>query len=291
MSFQDTSQYTLNTGDISQETSRLTVQHDVFVRMTGTLLPPEIAKHVSTIPNPKIADVATGTGIWARSISALYPTARLDGYDFDTSKFPPEVASEKNGDAKVKLSHANILDLNTFPPEMVGQYDVVHVRLLIYALTKDEWPVAAKTLESLLKPGGWLLWEESGWCSWVSLPPSKTWYQVVDNDVGFARKVGKDILFPLTLEKYIQSTGMTDLRTKIHSSLLLERQDEPKEVVIRTLHQTLRGIAERGGYGDIQSKADADEMIERLRKELLGEGNEDKLAGFEMKWVWGQKSG
>jgi hypothetical protein len=44
---------------------------------------------------------------------------------------------------------------------------------MMYALKKDQWEAMAWNLRILLKPGGWLLWEETGYTSWVSLPLSK----------------------------------------------------------------------------------------------------------------------
>ncbi|MCJ1226009.1 hypothetical protein MMC12_002658 [Toensbergia leucococca] len=46
------------------------------------------------------------------------------------------------------------------PPEMVGAYDVVHVRLIALVIKNDNPTVVVKNLCRLLKPGGYLQWEE-----------------------------------------------------------------------------------------------------------------------------------
>jgi hypothetical protein len=156
--------------------------------MTDTLLPASISKHLSTIPSPRIADVATGTAVWLNAVSkTLPPTAQLDGYDFDTSKFPPASALPAN----VNLSFGNVLE--PFPAELLGTYDLVHVRLLMYGLQSHEWEIAARNLAALVKPEGYLLWEETGYTSWVTLPPSKAWYELLDYDIRFAMESGRDV--------------------------------------------------------------------------------------------------
>jgi chemotaxis methyl-accepting protein methylase len=48
--------------------------------------------------------------------------------------------------------------LTHFPAEFWAKYDVVHVRFWVFALNKDDWAIAVKTLVSLLRPGGWIQW-------------------------------------------------------------------------------------------------------------------------------------
>lgn len=47
-----------------------------------------------------------------------------------------------------------------FPVEFQGTFDVVTVRLLVTTLTGDDWRLVAENLMKLLKPGGWLQWQE-----------------------------------------------------------------------------------------------------------------------------------
>jgi ubiquinone/menaquinone biosynthesis C-methylase UbiE len=308
--FDTTSNYILNSGEVSQEISRLTFQNDMFIRMTSTLLPPEISTHLSQLENPKIADIATGTGIWTHALSQLYPEAKIDGSDFDISKFPQPSPYSSN----TTLSFANILDLSSFPQEKVGTYDLVHVRLLSFGLLAHQWPEAVRNLQMLLKSGGWLLWEETGYTSWVTLPPCRSWYRILESDVryveyspflqkslahrealsnitdfvtcSFAQKAGRDITFPLRLPSWIQDAGFQDVKVKNHNSLVLERHDDVKEALVLVLQQALLGIVERGGFGEVQKKEDAEKLISDLRADLLGE---EHMAGFELMWVWGRK--
>lgn len=53
----------------------------------------------------------------------------------------------------------NVLD--PVPQHMVATFDVIHLRLLVLGLPKDTWELACRNLLQLLKPGGWLQWEEA----------------------------------------------------------------------------------------------------------------------------------
>jgi hypothetical protein len=50
-----------------------------------------------------------------------------------------------------------------FPDAELAQYDVVHARLLIYALKSAEWVKVTSNLSTLLKPGGYLFWEDTNY--------------------------------------------------------------------------------------------------------------------------------
>jgi len=56
------------------------------------------------------------------------------------------------------LHDANLL--LDFPAEFHGTFDIVNVRLLVTTIAGDDWRLVAKNLVSLLKPGGWLQWQE-----------------------------------------------------------------------------------------------------------------------------------
>jgi hypothetical protein len=60
----------------------------MFLKMTGTLTSPKTSK--SLPPSPSIADIGTGTSVWLQALAGKLPSARLDGFDMDPSKFPTE---------------------------------------------------------------------------------------------------------------------------------------------------------------------------------------------------------
>ncbi|GLA65381.1 hypothetical protein AtubIFM54640_007133 [Aspergillus tubingensis] len=85
----------------------------------------------------KIAEIGTGNGIWLFDLAPSMPTTvQLHGFDISEAQYPPKHMWPRN----VKLA---LLDaFKDVPPTLVGQYDVVHVRM---------WA----------KPGGYIQWEEA----------------------------------------------------------------------------------------------------------------------------------
>ena len=140
--------YILNHGK-HLSTVRLNLQYFLWQR----ILKFTIHSSVQLPPNPKIADVATGTALWPLDVAHELPTAQLHGYDVDLTQAPAAGWLPAN----VKISEWDIFQ--DPPAEAQGIYDLVHVRLLILVLPVDPLPVIRR-LHSLLKPGGWLQWED-----------------------------------------------------------------------------------------------------------------------------------
>ena len=135
--------------------ARLNVQHHLWSETFGYLLNPTIPLNQ---PNLAIAEVGTGTGIWLLEIDRRLPTpaALLCGLDIAGDQFPrPEWLP----------SNAKFLEHDAFepsgpPPELAGQFDVVHIRLFI-AIIKDNDPTGLLAYcRKLLKPGGYLQWDD-----------------------------------------------------------------------------------------------------------------------------------
>ena len=101
-------------------------------------------------------DVGTGTGVWPLAIAALHPQWHCMGTDVSSDQFPPLESLGPN----VKLQVSDLRE--SFPKAMLGHFDVVHARLLLLAMEDQHaWTVAVNNLSTLLKPGGWLQWEEA----------------------------------------------------------------------------------------------------------------------------------
>lgn len=110
-----------------------------------------------SIPLPKeahIADIATGTAIWLIDVARELRSARLDGFDIKLDQAPPPQWLPSN----VKLRTWNIF--GEVPVEMLGVYDVVHVRLLVLVVEIGDPRPVLRNLIKLLKPGGYLQWDE-----------------------------------------------------------------------------------------------------------------------------------
>ncbi|KAF4918162.1 N-methyltransferase tcpN [Colletotrichum viniferum] len=197
----DDSIYVLNRGDVAKERARLEYNHHkIWLPLCGGLCPPQILAHLRRLPAPRVAELATGTGIWLRDMAAQLPsTAELRGIDMDTTKFPPASELPKN------MSMMQHNALKPFPQEMHGTFDMVHVRLISLGMKKDDWAVVAKHLYALLRPGGYLHWEEVGDSVWRAIPPSKAFDEWMRIGTLWSMKVGRDPLY-VTLSNMCPAT-------------------------------------------------------------------------------------
>ena len=82
--------------------------------------------------------------------------------------------------------------LEPFPKEYLGTYDLVHVKLLYAALTKDESLLAVKNLKTLLKPDGYLFWSEIEAYGYASNPYSAALHEWKSIESAEAVKFGRD---------------------------------------------------------------------------------------------------
>ncbi|KAJ5769371.1 hypothetical protein N7520_003930 [Penicillium odoratum] len=119
---------------------RLDTQHLLWKMINGYTINPRIPVH----PDMKIAEMGSGTGL----------TIQMDGYDLSDSQFPHKSFLPNN----VSL---NILDaFGDVPPDLVGKYDVVHLRFWSCIVKGNDPSRLVRHARQLLKPGGYMQLEE-----------------------------------------------------------------------------------------------------------------------------------
>ncbi|KAJ6151535.1 hypothetical protein N7470_007132 [Penicillium chermesinum] len=109
--------------------------------------------HAAACP-PAIADVGTGTSIWLLDVARSAPDATLDGFDIDLSNTPPAQWLPKG----LTLHNWSVFD--PAPENLVGKYDVVHLRLLILVVENSDPVPVIRNVARLLKPGGYIQWDD-----------------------------------------------------------------------------------------------------------------------------------
>jgi hypothetical protein len=125
--YQDNASYVLKRDYAAS--ARLNLQHSQHKQCLSYLLHPSIP---TLKEGMKVADVATGTGIWLLDLASEAPKQCIfEGWDISDAQFP----------------HASCLPDNvtfgTFdvtagvPERLVGRYDVVHVGLLALVVKGD----------------------------------------------------------------------------------------------------------------------------------------------------------
>ncbi|KAL4925544.1 class I SAM-dependent methyltransferase [Aspergillus undulatus] len=143
-------------GRHKKESERLNLQHNLLSKITSNFL---IHPSIPTGDIISVADVATGTGVWLDEVSQVLDNNKnsqqhyYHGFDISSAQFPEELPMTD--------LHFSVQDITSpFPQEHLNKYDLVHVRLLIAALEESEYKTALTNISAILKPGGYLQWEE-----------------------------------------------------------------------------------------------------------------------------------
>ncbi|KAH8595227.1 S-adenosyl-L-methionine-dependent methyltransferase [Bisporella sp. PMI_857] len=158
---------------VPARTTRLNFQHQLAVSVTnGCLLHPAIP--VSDVKN--VADVGTGTGIWLEDLytrqlrsEVISEDRCFDGYDISPAHFPK----------KGNCNHIVHDVLKPFPTQYHGYYDLVHVRYMALSLKTKEYSLAADNLMDLLKPGGYIQWEDFDYADISANPGSSVHEELI----------------------------------------------------------------------------------------------------------------
>ena len=187
--------YILNAGGADAERERLDIQHTLFTDIVyKQLLPPHIAAELASLPPsrpPRVCELGTGSAAWLRDLAKVLPaSAELVGIDSDTSKFPAK------DDADPLPPNVRLLQGDMYGPfdeDLLGRFDVVHVRLVVCALRKGTGPALARAALSLLRPGGWLVWVDSNELLTTVQPLSPANSRFQSLSWAFAVAVGREL--------------------------------------------------------------------------------------------------
>ncbi|KAH8785992.1 S-adenosyl-L-methionine-dependent methyltransferase [Diaporthe sp. PMI_573] len=162
-----TDAYPLPPPTVGSEALRLNTQHELFLLcLNGSLFkspfPPSRAVEDTSNNRPlRVADLGTGTGIWAREVASQYPEACVVGFDL---RLPP---SQEANLAPANV-HFEAHDITLPWPEKgpaAGPFDFIHGRQLLINLHS---PISALRLAwENLSPGGMIEFLES-WNPMVS---------------------------------------------------------------------------------------------------------------------------
>ncbi|KAF7520889.1 hypothetical protein G7054_g12624 [Neopestalotiopsis clavispora] len=139
--------------------ARLHLQHQLCQNTLGFLLEPHVDSSVTTSQTLRVADLACGNGVWLldleRHLSERGISCRLQGFDINPVNFPSSSFIPSN----VTFQQLDIL-ASPLPEELLGAFDVVHVRAFMSIIIDQDTAPLLSAARSLLKPGGWLQWEE-----------------------------------------------------------------------------------------------------------------------------------
>ncbi|PYI05221.1 hypothetical protein BO78DRAFT_276883, partial [Aspergillus sclerotiicarbonarius CBS 121057] len=165
----------------------LNTQHKVLAHFMGyELLHPSI--NIDPSPSLRIADIGTGTGIWLDRLSSTLPTNQphhLQGFDISDRQF-----SKGSKNIHFCLHDAT----EPFPSEHLNSYDIVHVRLFVFALKEMDLGRVMANVVHLLRPGGYFQWEDADFCYTAPAPapdkPTPQVREIIDLVTTYAVKAG-----------------------------------------------------------------------------------------------------
>ena len=171
----DPSTYWLAPARNFRTSARLHLQHHLFQSTTGCVLEPSVQDSVLAIAAAaaastgaqrplRVADLACGNGAWLLDLADELSRrgclegggARLDGFDVNPVNLPASAFLP----AGVALHELDVLG-GSLPPEMLGSYDLVHMRAVVSLVRREDTAPLLSAARALLRPGGWLQWEES----------------------------------------------------------------------------------------------------------------------------------
>ncbi|OOF90556.1 hypothetical protein ASPCADRAFT_400772 [Aspergillus carbonarius ITEM 5010] len=175
--------------------------------------------------------------IWLEDVSQLLETPHIQryyhGFDISSEQFPnnPETI------------HLSVHDLTApFPCEHWNRYDLVHVRLVVAGLEESEYRVAITNLYKILKPGGYLQWEELDEETYISKDNPVIWELRRCFDYGL-RAEGKCFQASAKIYEESQIVGFVDVERLVYDSHqypdLRQDTDQRLTAIIRTLYARL----------------------------------------------------
>ncbi|KAI1820159.1 S-adenosyl-L-methionine-dependent methyltransferase [Xylaria intraflava] len=132
--------------------NRSYAQHEVYVGSFGYYLHPSIELPKKDI---RIACFGQGTSLFLEELASQLPkTAKLHVFDSQAKSLRPSWNVSSN------ITVHAVDERQSFPEELHGIFDVVVARLLAGTLVGNDWRSATDNFVKLLKPGGWLQWQE-----------------------------------------------------------------------------------------------------------------------------------
>lgn len=249
----------------STESSRLNEQHRVWVTNLGFLIHPQA---LAILPkDAHIGDIGTGTGAWILD-PRQNSSYKYTGLDMSSAQFP------KQHPQNVSFGELNVLE--PIPKEHQGQYDLVHLRLLILGLSGKDWATAASNLLALLKPGGWLQWEEADFQRGEFLQnvpgaSSDACEELVSACLDLNNRRGRMQDEPRRLTSIVAGAGFVDVKQDVFNS---DRDAGTREGFTRAGSLAMEGTVKRilGEEGEVDgwTLQRFDRVMKEAKSELEG---------------------
>ncbi|KAI4220859.1 MAG: hypothetical protein L6R36_007312 [Xanthoria steineri] len=299
------------------ESQRLDAQHDYMRHMSyGHLLHPSIPLHQLHA----VADVATGTGRWLQQLAhhPALPPPRSDqqptfiGFDISDQQFPPPDPSSP------RLAFELHDMLKPFPTQHHEKFDLVNVRLVSYAIKGADLDRVVQNVIQLLRPGGYLQWQEADASDSWAHPETSAGSSCIDYVIaekvdrgllpGIAGPLVKTILsVPVTVPQGQQNivSWSRDLMRLVHLETVSTcNHPSPavaagKKAAIMSAATALLKARVHRKSTELQDSLESDPRVGKLKDEVkamettfraVERGNEESSWDFDLTWIVARKA-
>ncbi|CRG89158.1 hypothetical protein PISL3812_06194 [Talaromyces islandicus] len=240
--------------------ARLNLQHYLWKETLGYDLHPNANADNASQPL-HIADVGTGTGIFLLSLARRLPKSySFVGFDISDDQFPIPASIPENVSFRVA-------DAMREPPvELWGKFDIVHLRLFFCVVDKNDPLSAFNFCLKLLKPGGFLQWDEYDQADTIPFKvlPKAPITAMTEMRQGFNN--GRQLSWITTLKDFCINHGLQNvecIRTRPPRELL--KPYTQMVFILYLEHATLHDAAGNQNKGDSLRKL-IDQCAEELKE-------------------------
>ncbi|KAE9397569.1 S-adenosyl-L-methionine-dependent methyltransferase [Gymnopus androsaceus JB14] len=232
-------------------------------------------------PGDEILESATGTGIWLLDLAKDLPvTISLTGIDIESRLFPIHTQHSPN----ISLLSHSVTDL---PKSWDNKFKLINQRLLIGALTSEQWTSAIREAYRVLTPGGWIQLLETG--PEIKLEhsgPNMT--RIVDSLVALLNMRGLVHDLQYIVDQLLTNAGFVNVQRKTVSlspRAGLGNQDEDsanydhQTIMLSFIKAAKKGLLETNIF-------ESEEEFDRVLEETEKEWDEWALARRGAMWSW-----
>ncbi|KAJ5089837.1 hypothetical protein N7532_008521 [Penicillium argentinense] len=249
------------------ETERLNKQHHFLTALLGSnLIHPSIPKNSILA----VADLGTGTGIWLEELAKNLPAVSpldLQGFDISPSQFPP--SHELHGPRNERIPLAVHDSLKPYPSEHQGRYDLVHIRLLTAGLKRDDYATVLKNARDLLKPHGYIQWEEvdeTAFCT-DKVPELPAITQIRQSVIKAMLAMGLSPFAPKRVHEEISKGGFENIRCETYT---VAGREDLRQVATKWVVNVMQALLTPALMitGEAKNKDEAEDKVEALVDEF-----------------------
>lgn len=167
-----------------------------------------------------------------------------------------------------------------FPPYWAWQnsFDLVHQRLLIFGVKKDDWPTELSHLTALVKPGGWIQLGEMEWIEPTARTPLQAKQSTLQKWI--CNTFGMDLEVVYKLEDFLKDAGFKNIqRFKFtHGIGAKAREEKWRDPSVDMWSHTFRSFEEKMPADGIPDVAKTGEEFHGFIDSLVADIRENGYA-------------